>query len=357
MELSLLDSTFRRSKPIENWNSLMWTERYASNGEFELKSNRIADILSALPVATANQPPTLIAIDQSSVPMVVEDHKIEKPKNGIPTITTTGRSFESVLDRREAIKTVTSGVPRAAWTIDSPSASLAVYTVIKNIIVDGIQNVKDIIPEINLINGYNPSGTSVKYPVEPKDLYTWAIETLALSGTGLKAVLPIPGVSAQITIQTYQGTDRTLTVAFDVALGQLEDGTYLLSNRNYKNVMITATANGMEYSNTGTDPSGLARRVDYQDVSSDVTLPAGTDLTALTVNKGKVALASRLPTTMFSGGVADSVGSGYGSAYFLGDYVTLQGEYGLTQIARVSEFIRTQDNTGIKAYPTFEAAA
>jgi hypothetical protein len=120
--------------------------------------------------------------------------------------------------------------------------------------------------------------------------------------------------------------------------------------------MITSTENGMEFSTMGTDPSGLSRRVSFQDLSSEITVPAGTDLTNLTINKGKVSLADMLPTALFSGGVSASIGEGYNSLYFLGDVVKLQGEYGLSQDARVAEFVRTEDTTGYKAYPTFEAA-
>jgi hypothetical protein len=352
MELSVLNSGFKRAKMVQNWNSLVWTERFSSNGDFELVSNNVADIMAQLPLPSDTDPPLLVAIGESNVPMVVETHKIEKGKDGVPKITTSGRSFETVLDRRVTIRAITSGVARVEWQVDATSAALAAYTVAKTIMVDGAATALDIIPEINLLNSVGTIGVSQKFPVEPKELYAWMLETLALSKYGLKAALD---GSAQIAVIIYQGTDRQTSVVFDVALEQIEDATYLLSKLGYKNTMITGTTNGMEVSDTGVPRSGLARRADFQDLSSDVTLPAGADLTNLTINKGKVALADRLPTALFSGGVADSVGSGYNRSYFLGDVVKLQGEYGLSQIARVAEFVRTHDTTGIKAYPTFEA--
>ena len=180
------------------------------------------------------------------------------------------------------------------------------------------------------------------------------IETLALGKYGLKSTLPLAEAN-QIAVQIYKGADRRVTLVFDVSLDQLDEATYFLTMFGYKNTMITSTTNGMEVSSTGPEFSGLSRRVDFQDVSSEVTLPAGADLTQLTINKGKVALADRLPTALFTGGVAAEIGDGYNSAYFLGDIVTLAGEYGLSQDARVAEFVRTQDATGKKSYPTFEA--
>lgn len=354
MELAVLDSAFKREKLVENWSSLVWTERYSSNGEFELTSGNISQIMSLLPLGGPFDPPCLVAIGESDVPMVVENHKIEKKKNGSPVITTTGRSFETVLDQRAAIQAVTSGVPRASWQVDAQTAAIAAFLVAQAIIETGVATSKDIIPEIKLLQGVSDVGVTQKFPVEPKQLYDWMIDTLALGKYGLKSVLNTvyPG---QIIVQTYKGTDRRTSVVFDVALGQVLDAQYLLSKLGYKNVMITATAHGMEFSTTGTDPEGLARRVAFLDLAGEITLAAGPELTNLTINKGKVALADRLPTALFSGGVASDVGAGYGSKYFLGDIVKLQGEYGLSQDARVAEFVRTQDQTGIKSYPTFEA--
>jgi hypothetical protein len=42
----------------------------------------------------------------------------------------------------------------------------------------------------------------------------------------------------------------------------------------------------------------------------------------------------------------------FGIDYFLGDVIELQGASGLIQNARVTEYIRSQDSTGEKAYPT-----
>lgn len=354
MDLSILNSDFQPSRPVEGWNSLVWTERHSTNGDFELVSNEIGNILSLLPIGGVTDPPCLISISESDVPMVVESHKLEHPKNAAPQIVTSGRSFETVLDRRVAIRAVTSGVPRVEWQIEAQTAAIAAYEVAKAIIVDGVATIKDIIPEILLLNSVSDVGVTQKYPVEPKELYAWMIDTLALGKYGLKSSFG-PASPEQIAVQIYKGTDRREEVVFDVALDQFEEAAYFLSKLGHKNVMITQTANGMEFSTSMTDPSGLIRRVDFQDVSQEVTLPAGTDLTNLTINKGKVALADRLPTALFSGGIASSIGEEYNNSYFLGDIVRLQGEFGLSQDARIAEFVRTHDATGVKAYPTFES--
>lgn len=353
MDLSVLNSGFKRKRLIESWSSLVWTERHSTNGDFQLVSNNISEILSLLPVGGPLDPPCVVAINDSDVPMVVESHTIKKAKTGPPEITTIGRSFETVLDRRVTIKSVTPSATRLEWRISAQTAAIAAYEAAKAIVVDGLATSLDIIPEITLLNSVTDTGVAQEFPVEPKELYAWMIETLTLGKYGLKSVMPTS--TSTIALIIYKGTDRREEVVFDVALDQFEDASYLLSKQAYKNVMITSTANGMEFASMSTAPSGLARRVAFQDLASEITVPVGAPLTNLTINKGKVSLADLLPTALFSGGIAENVGRGYNSTYFLGDIVRLQGEYGLSQDARIAEFVRTEDNTGFKAYPTFEA--
>lgn len=361
MELSVLNSVFRRETLIENWSSLVWTERFSSAGEFQLVSNNIADILEKLPIPGPLDPPLLVCIDDSEVPMIVLDHNIEEPYNEPPKITTTGKVFETALDRRITIRNVISGEPRdTEWRVEgAASAAIAAYEVMESIIVDGTPTPEDIIPEIALFNSVADSGDTLDYVVEPKDLYSWVLETLALGKYGLKSQLyPLED---KIALIIYKGTDRSGEdgVVFDVALDQFTKSNYLLTQSGYKNVMITSTQNGQEFATLLDDmPSGLARRVAWQDLSSEITLDGdNVALPPLTINKGKVALADLSPLALFSGSVSEQASQGYGSEYFLGDIVKLQGDYGLDQNARVAEFIRTEDSTGFKAYPTFEAVS
>lgn len=365
MELAVLNSSFKRKRLIENWNSLVWTERYSKNGDFQLVSNNIAEILDLLPLGAPTDPPTVVSIDDSDVPMIVRSHKIEKPKSGINQIVTTGKSFETVLKQRQAVYktafadpagTETAGVKRQEKIFQANNPAVAAYEVIKDIVVDGDLHANDIIPEITLLNSVGSAGTLTDYPVEAKELYAWAIETLALGKYGLKAEL---SALSTIALIIYAGVDRSEEISFDVALDQFDQAAYLFSNEDHKNVMLTSGKERMEFTTLlGVNPSGLARHVGFLNLESEITVPNTTvGLTAALVNKGKVALSDLLPTALFSGGVSIDLAAGYNNKYALGDHVKLQGEYGLSQIARVAEFIRTEDSTGYKAYPTFEAVA
>lgn len=358
MELAVLDSQFRRKTLVENWNSLIWSERYSESGDFELTSNDIAGTLEKLPLPAEGQPPLVVAIRDSTVPMIVETHKIETDSAGAPQIVTSGRSFETCLDRRITIQSHSTTGARAPWVVEAASPSDAAWWVMNQIVVLGIASPLDIIPQITISDGVSaawPGGTT-KYPIEAKELYDWVMETLKIGNHGLRAVLPpSDGSINTIEIGIYDGADRTQSVVFMTLQDQFDKTTHLLSNLGSKNVMTTEAKNKTVSVNSGTAYSGLARRVAYQNLTSEITTSSEPDLTNLATSKGKIALADLHPVALFSGEIAARQAARYNNDYFLGDKVSLTGEYGLTQSVRVSEFIRTQDRDGERSYPTFEA--
>lgn len=101
---------------------------------------------------------------------------------------------------------------------------------------------------------------------------------------------------------------------------------------------------------TGATYSGLSRRVLLLDAVSDTSVSTADARNS----RGLIELYQNNPTALFDGEVAQQVANGYNRDYFLGDIIKLNGEYGLSEIVRVSEFIRSADGSGEKAYPTFE---
>jgi hypothetical protein len=57
-------------------------------------------------------------------------------------------------------------------------------------------------------------------------------------------------------------------------------------------------------------------------------------------------------TKVVDGEIVPDIQFKYGVHYYLGDVVELQGNSGIVQNARVTEYIRTQDESGERAYPT-----
>lgn len=103
MEFLVLNDDFEAVKMVENYQSLIWTERYSKNGDFELKTGAIQETLNLLYNYDDPDQEIYVSLRDSTVPMIAEVFRIDKPKNSGPILTVTGRSFETVLERRAAM--------------------------------------------------------------------------------------------------------------------------------------------------------------------------------------------------------------------------------------------------------------
>jgi hypothetical protein len=201
------------------------------------------------------------------------------------------------------------------------------------------------------------SGKTPKYEIKPGNLYTVAMELMTINHHGLKAVRPALG-SSKIALEIYNGADLTNVVVFDAKFDQFDDATYLLSyagstNRGY----VFSKTGSQEVAKTAdadpsgvVEPTGLDRRVLYLDISSE----ENTDNSEARRIRGLMELYKYNATALFDGHISEQVADSYNRDYFLGDIIRLDGEYGLSETVRVAEFIRSDDTTGSKAYPTFE---
>lgn len=365
MELVLLNDDFLPARPIENHSSLIWTERHVSAGDFSRESSDIGGTMEQLPLykvdpVTGQQLPTIVTLRDSNVPMVVELHKIEKSTKGPAKITTTGRSLEAVaLERRTTIKDpLGGGNPIKPWTSVQKTAVDAAYDAMNRVVNLGSASVDDKIPGVTIQPPVRPSGYVVpannqNYQVDPGNLYSWVLQQIQADKYGLRAVRP-SGPGEDFLIEIYSGADRTKTVVFDARFDQFDSSAYLLSQAAWKNVdQVTGAVDSIEVAADGGPYSGWNRRVTYFDGTQLATGAAGATLNNMMTNLGKVDLAKQLQTVLFSGEVSRQMGSVYGKDYFLGDTVKLAGDYGLSQFVKISEFIRSEDNGGEKAYPTF----
>ena len=306
MELLTLDSNYQPAEMVERYNSLIWTERYFSSGDFKLVTTDINRMLKLMPLEST------VTIRESTVPMIVEVHLIDKPKNSAPTLTITGRSFDCVLERRAAYKTSAGAL--TSWVENRDKESDAAYQVMRQILGDAarpplaavspINAVEDALSMVNLtLPADYSTGTTNAYEITPGQLDKVVRDLLGTNYHGLKAVRPVVG-GTKVSLEIYNGANLTTTVVVDVKFDQFDDATYLLSYAGSANVaqVISATSSQSVNKTAGPTPFGLNRRVLYLDISS----------------------------------------------------VKLNGEYGLSENVRVTEFIRSDDSTGSKAYPTLE---
>ena len=94
MELTVLDTNLNRIAILDSCESIIWTDRYYGYGDFEIYTSVSSDILNVL------KEDYYLLLPESEHLMIIESFKIKSDfENGVRLIVT-GRSIESILDRR-----------------------------------------------------------------------------------------------------------------------------------------------------------------------------------------------------------------------------------------------------------------
>lgn len=355
MELVKLNANFQPDTLIENYESLVWTERYSTAGNFELVSENVSEVISLLPSSTD----TFVSLRDSNIVMLVENHKIEKKKGQAAQVTTTGRSIEApLLERRTTVPKNAIGLAPGEWGISAKSSSDLAYYVMNFLLENPATALAaDIFPQLTFPqpSDWNTGPTSESYVVERGELYSWALKQVVANKHALKAERPNLSGN-KVAIRVYKGTDRSTSIVFDARFDDFDEATYLLSRKGSKNTaQVFGSTDSLEV-NVGGPYTGLNRFVDYIDAISDTDgVSPGPTLDEYLRNLGIVEIGNANKTEMFTGEISSQTAAEYGIDYYLGDTVKLVGEYGLSQKVTISEFVRTSDATGEKAYPTFEA--
>lgn len=365
MELYRLNSTsgsasiFQPIGLVENYDSLIWTERYHGAGDFQLISSDVSAAMSLLPLES------YVALRESTVPMIVEAHKIEKPKGKHARITITGRSFDSVLERRASVIHTNAGTIKPAWNQNADKVSDAAYKAIRGVLGDIARSnlpalspafVGDNIAEVNLpLPTDYTTGTPNAYEIKAGNLYSVVLEMLEVNRHGLRAVRPAPGKTT-VDLEIYNGADLRSTAVFDARFDQFDNATYLLSFQGSANIAYVYGPNGSTFKQkTTTAPLGISRRVLLLDETGDGALNSD----ANRQSRALVELYKNNATALFDGETSFQIASLFNKpvaqgGYGLGDILKLQGEYNLTRNVRVAEFIRSSDSSGESAYPAFQ---
>ena len=104
MELIVLDTSLKMLSVLDTFESLIWTERFSAYGDFEVYTSINDSVLEIL------KDDYYLWLKESDQTMIVEDRKIESDAENGNHFTVTGRSLESILERRIIWKqTILSG--------------------------------------------------------------------------------------------------------------------------------------------------------------------------------------------------------------------------------------------------------
>lgn len=347
MDVYALNPQFEIVDVIDIYESFIWTDRYNKPGDFELYTT-LNDV---------NKNNELIGnyfqIKESEHTMIVEDVEITTDVEAGAHIKVTGRSLESILDRR------------IVWEQTNISGSL--QNGIKKLITDAIINPSIADRKISNFVFKDSTDTAItSLTVDAQytgdNLLTIIQDLCSTFNIGFKIVL---NKNNKFVFSLYAGTDRSYRqdpnpyVVFRPSFENLVNSNFTEKHSEEKNITLVAGEgqNQERITRTVGSGSGLARKELYTD-ARDIQKEEGmTDETynAKLDQRGTEKLNESKAIKTFDGECETTKMFVYQKDFFMGDCVQVANEYGKEAPTRVMEYIWCSDINGITSYPTFES--
>lgn len=396
MELYILNKSYKRVDIVEEFESLIWTERFYGDSECEVVVP--LHLIGAL-TAPGNK---FLAIDQSKEIMLMETFSVEEGKLKI-----VGISVLTFLNNRLVR---TSKIHKNLnWKITNQKAGQVLWTIVREMCTThgshlgsydntGIPNSAELaIPKLNL-SGYDKTGRKVKSVMVPYGPVYDALRKIAEQyKIGMQIFLNTSDYS--LRFRSYKGTNRTSdkaknpsheVVRFSPAMDSFSSINELRSVADYK-TLVYSYASALEKVDTGdaddnpdawlqTTP-GVFRRGSTEGKFTGFDLRVGmtfedniqihndlnkenpkstlagkrAELLDILNNRAQKEINQHPFVRTVDGEVAPTNLYQYGEDYELGDVIEVEGLTGITEVSRVTEYIRAHDANGERSYPTVEA--
>lgn len=262
MNLLVLDKNLVAIHPLDTYISFIWTDRFQECGDFELYTAMSKDILEYI------RQDNYLWCQESEHLMIIEKITITSDSEDGDRLTVTGRSLESLLDRR------------VVWGLKSLNGDL--QTEIKSLLDENIINPSKAerkIPNFIFKESTDPVITSLKIETQytGDNIYDVITAICVERGIGFKITL---NEQNKFVFEFYAGTDRSYDqvinpcVIFSSNFDNIVDSSYIEEKSSLKNVTLVGGEGegaARRYTAVG-NISGLDRRevfTDARDISSD----------------------------------------------------------------------------------------
>lgn len=368
MDIFTYDRDFFKQDEIDVFESAIWTERYYGDGDFELTVPASTDMISKLPKGQ------LMGCVGSYEPMILETRDI---KDGL--LKTTGITLTQWLNNR--IIRTSSDHKIKEWKMPSLKPGHAMAHIV-NMMCCGSDYTSGVIP--------------IGIPVAQTELFVipgLQVGAIDLSGVVIELIVPFGPVydalkqigttyeiGMKITLDgafddyyilqfdSYRGEDRTSSqsvnpvIRFSPEMDSFTNINDLESITDHRNsvYIFAPTADSVWITSAGHATSGAIPveagfdlRV-FQGFADDISTswPDTGTLLSLLNQKAKDEIQNHKIVQLVDGEIVQVEDIKYGTDFFLGDVVEVEGNTGILQKARITEYIRSQDKSGERAYPT-----
>jgi hypothetical protein len=365
MHFRALDSDFNATSIIEGFSSVIWNDRYSSIGDFELHGERNQELIDLAKNSS------YIFNSITSGVMVIEKTKEEFNEESGNTITISGRSISSVLDRRIMLDQL---------TILNP-ADPRISQIICNLVSDAFAgyNADRYWDRLGVVNSTAidsvmlPENTPLQFEFGA-NLLTIVTDLCAKFTLGFKCELVLSDRSINFIV--YEGVDRTYSGENQLIFADLYDNILTSSdeqsNSNVKNTILVAGNKEDPDTKVPLLPvlvtgvyTGLERREVYfkTDQEPTVFFPDNTERAMTDVEyqaalqlAGEYELMSETYSVFrnYDGEIIENENCKYGTNFSLGDLIIFRTITATQFTARLTEIVFSSDeSTGKTLVPNF----
>lgn len=354
-EIYVRDKSLTRIGLIENAESVIWTSRYFECGDFEIYAKADKQILSLCKSGM------FLTHKDSDMVGMIEEYKITTDLDGIDYITISGRCATGLLARRAIRKTLST---ESEYVQAGPVIRALIERNIVNDTVYPLRNISILKLDENGFEIYGNSVSTQWGEFKGTVLYKTVTDICKDAGCGIKTVLDeSDSENPKLVIKLYEGVDRTKNqsnvtkVIFSPENDNLMESEFVVSWTNYANGALT-----------------LANGNDKEQVEYRYHLGAGLSLFEIPVNATDVlmkdnpkysdtihsrwreTLANHKLNVAFDGKAGFSELFKFKRDYNLGDLVTMENNYGMSETLRIIEITECLDTNGYVITPIFKGA-
>lgn len=350
MDIYVLDTSFKVVDTIDIYNSVIWTTRYYTAGDFELFMSVDKDKFKYIKKGYyLVREQDRISDDKFINVMIISNFEIKTDVENGDTLTITGKCLKSIVNRRVVVnQTILNG---------------KVENCIKQLLNDNIINPTDTARKISnfeiglhtLINTYTMS-----MQVTGDNLGEVITEICTTYGYGWDVFIS----DGKFIFYLYEGIDRSTNqnvnprVTFSSEYDNLITSDYLSNSDNYANVAIVAgEGEGINRKKaTAGTVAGLDRVevfIDSRNSSTNEGNISESEYINMLIEEGNEALSEMKVTTSFEGDVDNNGTYQLNVDYMLGDLVQVINDYNLSATTRIIEIIESESDTGNNIVATF----
>ena len=349
MSIYLLDADFIRIRLIDEYISMIWTDRYAEAGDFELYVTATIENVSIFKTGM------YLSNTLSEHLMIVETIEIKSDIEDGAKLIVSGRSLESILSRR------------IVWNqtvFENKNIQDIIFELLKDSIISP-NNVSRKIDNFIFERLENTQVNTIRLDKQytGDNVYTVIHELCEQYGLGFKLIR----VNNQFRFGLYTGKNHThgmnSFVTFSPRFDNLIRSNVIMSIRDNVNIACVAGEGegaSRKIISAGTETSGIERMelfVDARSVSSKTendTVISPEQYNSILLQKGMEELNVHQSKTTIESEVDYNGIFKYKKDFDVGDIVNVSNEFGYSGKLRITEIVTSDSVDGITIVPTFK---